>query len=212
LILLVDIGSNPRLVFILIFAVLVYNKSMKEILNVVDNDDKIIGEKTREEIHQEGLLHREIHVYFVTPQKELIFQHRAKDKDTYPNLLDATVGGHVEIGDSYEKTAIKEAWEETGVNINVADLIILNKTKRSSEDKTTGKINNAIRQSYIYIFKGCLNDLKIETGKSLGFEIWPIEKLLAIDDGDSKKFIPYILEFSKTEVIKFINKLNFKNI
>ena len=180
---------------------------MKELLNIVDNDDKIIGEKTREEIYKEGLLHREIHVYFITPQKELIFQHRAKDKYTYPDLLDATVGGHVEIGDSYEKTAIKETREETGLDLDYTDLIFLNKTQRRSEDKVTGKINNAIRQSYIYIFKGNVSDLKIEEGKSLGFEIWPIEKLFTINEVDSKKFIPYILEFSKTEVLKFINNL-----
>ena len=187
---------------------MVYNKDMKKILNIVDNDDKIIGEKTREEIHQEGLLHREIHVYFLTPKKELIFQHRAKDKDTYPDLLDATVGGHVEIGDSYEETATKEAFEETGIMVDASDLIFLNKTKNRSEDKVTGKINNSIKQSYIYIFKGNVSDLKIEEGKSLGFEIWPIEKLLAINEGDSKKFIPYILEFLKTDIAKFINKLN----
>lgn len=177
---------------------------MKEFLNIVDENDEIIGEESREKIHQDGLLHREIHVYFITPNKEIIFQHRAKDKDTYPNLLDATVGGHVEIGNSYEKTAIKEAKEETGIKINLSDLIFLNKTKRRSEDNATGKINYAIRQSYVYIFKGGLKNLKIETGKSLGFEIWSVEKLLAIDENDAKKFIPYILEFSRTEVAKFI--------
>lgn len=181
---------------------------MKEFLNIVNENDEIIGEESREKIHQDGLLHREIHVYFITPNKEIIFQHRAKDKDTYPDLLDATVGGHVEIGDSYEKTAIKETLEETGVSINVSDLIFLNKTKRRSEDRATGKVNHAIRQSYIYIFKGSLNDLKIETGKSLGFETWPIEKLLVIDEIYSKQFIPYILKFSKTEVAKFINESN----
>lgn len=180
---------------------------MKVLLNIVDNDDKIIGEKTREEIHQEGLLHREIHVYFLTPQKELIFQHRAKNKDTFPDLLDATVGGHVEIGDSYEKTAIKEAAEETGIKIDSAKLILLSKNQRRLEDRVTGKINNAIRQSYIYVFEGEVSDLKIEKGKSLGFEIWSIEKLLTINEDDSKKFIPYILEFSRTGVIKYINNL-----
>ena len=182
---------------------------MKELLNIVDNDDKIIGEKTREEIHQKGLLHREVHVYFVTPKKELILQHRAKDKDTYPDLLDAAVGGHVEIGDSYEQTAIKEAMEETGVKISPDNLIFLSKTKRRSEDKVTGKINNVIGQSYIYMFKGELSDLKIEEGKSLGFELWPLEKLLNINEADSKKFIPYILEFSKTELASFMNNLKF---
>lgn len=184
---------------------------MKELLNIVNENDEIIGEESREKIHRDGLLHREVHVYFVTPNKEIIFQHRAKDKDTYPDLLDAAVGGHVEIGDDYEKTAIKEAYEETGINIKAADLIFLSKTKRSSKDAVTGKINNVIGQSYIYIFKGSLDDLKIETGKSLGFEIWPIEKLMAIDENDSKKFIPYIIEFSRAEVVKFIDKLNISN-
>ena len=198
----------PIFAFAFIFAILVYNKSMEELLNIVDNDDKIIGEKTREEIHREGLLHREVHVYFITPNKELIFQHRAKDKDTYPDLLDAAVGGHVEIGDSYEQTAIKETKEETGVEINLDDLIFLSKTKRRSEDKVTGKINNVIGQSYIYKFTGDISDLKVEEGKSLGFEIWLLEKLLNINEVDSKKFIPYILEFSKTELARFINNLN----
>ncbi|HZJ41249.1 MAG TPA: hypothetical protein VFD16_03225, partial [Candidatus Saccharimonadales bacterium] len=74
---------------------------MKSLLNIVDANDNIIGERERAEIHRLGLLHREIHVYFLTPDKKFIFQHRAKDKDSYPDLLDATVGGHVEIGDTY---------------------------------------------------------------------------------------------------------------
>ena len=181
---------------------------MKELLNIVNENDEVIGQESREKIHELGLLHREVHVYFATPNRELIFQHRAKDKDTYPDLLDATVGGHVEIGDSYEKTAIKETAEETGVQLNVADLILIKKTKRCFKDEVTQKINNAIGESYLYIFKGNLEDLKIETGKSLGFEAWPIEKLVNLDDNDSKKFIPYILGFIKTEVVSVINTLN----
>ena len=77
-------------------------------LNIIDEDGKIIGEETRENIHNRGLLHREIHVWFYTAKDEIIFQHREKDKDTYPDLLDATVGGHVEIGSDYENTALQE--------------------------------------------------------------------------------------------------------
>jgi len=181
---------------------------MPNLLNIVNENDEIIGEETRDKIHQEGLLHREIHVYFITPNKEIIFQHRAQDKDIYPDLLDATVGGHVEIGDSYEETAIKETAEETSLNIAATDLVFFNRAKRYSEDQATGKINKVIGQSYIYIFTGKLSDLKIEAGKSLGFEAWPLDKLLAITEADSKKFIPYILEFSRTEVLKLINSLN----
>jgi len=179
---------------------------MKELLNIIDDGDQIIGEKTREKIHKEGLLHREIHVYFVTPNKEIIFQHRAKSKETYPDLLDATVGGHVEIGHSYEQTALKETEEETGLEIKATDLMFLNKTKVRAEDGVTGKINNAIRHSYVYLFRGVINDLKIEEGKALGFEAWPIKKLENLNEDDKKRFIPYILEFAATEITKYIDK------
>ena len=113
---------------------------MAEFLNIVSEDDEIIVPGTRERIHKEGLLHQEVHIYFVTPKKEIIFQHRAKDKDTFPDLLDATVGGHVEIGDSYEQTAIKEAEEETGIKINPLDLVFINKIKRY-EEKYKKRVN-----------------------------------------------------------------------
>lgn len=64
-----------------------------EMLEVVDENDNIIGFETRAKVHEQGLLHREIHIFFITPNGEVIFQHRAKDKDTYPDKLDATVGG-----------------------------------------------------------------------------------------------------------------------
>ena len=179
---------------------------MKSILNIVDVNDEIIGEKTREEIHKHGLLHREVHVYFVTPNHEVILQHRAKNKDTYPDLLDATVGGHVEIGDSYEETAIKETLEETGTKIKASDLIFIDKIKKHSEDDVTKTINNSFRATYLYIYSGDIKDLKIEAGKSQGFEIWSLEKLANLNGDDKAKFISYILEVAITKVICLLNK------
>jgi isopentenyldiphosphate isomerase len=180
---------------------------MKSLLNIVNENDEIIGTEEREEIHRRGLLHREIHVYFLTPDKKFIFQHRAPDKDSYPDLLDATVGGHVEIGDSYLETAIKETLEETGLNLKSEDFIFINKTRRHSEDPATGKINNVFGESYAYIFKGDARDLKVETGKAVGFETWAIDKLMDLNDEEKSRFIPYILEFSKTILIELSNNL-----
>lgn len=99
----------------------------EEKLEVINENDEVIGLESRKVIHQKGLLHREIHILFMTPNREIIFQHRAKDKDTYPDKLDATVGGHVEPGISYEDTAIKECKEETGVDINPSKLKLIKK-------------------------------------------------------------------------------------
>lgn len=181
---------------------------MAEFLNIVSEDDEIIAPENRKKIHEDGLLHQEVHVYFVTPKKEIIFQHRAKDKDTFPDLLDATVGGHVEINQSYEETAIKESEEETGVRIDKKDLIFINKFKKYSKDDITGKINYAFQSEYLYIYRGDPKDLKIEEGKAIGFEVRPIDKLLNLDEEDKNKFIPYILELSTTELVKIINNLD----
>jgi len=183
---------------------------MKSIFNVVNNNDEVIGQETREKIHEHGLLHREIHVYFITPNKEIIFQHRAKDKDTFPDLLDATVGGHVEIGDSYEQTAIKETEKETGIKIKANDLIPVGKIIKSTRDEVTGRTNNTINSTYIYIYGGDIKDLKIESGEALGFEGRPLEKLLQLTDEEKTRFIPYILYFTTTELHDFIKDLKIK--
>lgn len=181
---------------------------MLEILNIVNDDDVVVGERTREEIHRLGLLHRETHVYFITPNREIIFQHRAKDKDTFPDLLDATVGGHVEIGHSYEETAVKESEEETGLKINPRDLMLINKIKKSSLDQATAKVNNVFNVRYLYVYRGDINDLRVEEGKALGFELWPLDQLSGLTEADKKRFIPYILDFSSNELRKFVADKN----
>lgn len=182
----------------------------KELLDIVNEKDEIIGQETREKIHKDGLLHREIHIWFVTPDGQMIFQHRAKDKDTYPDMLDATVGGHVDLGMNYEDTALKEMKEETGLKVGADDLHFLKKMKRRSVDAATGKINNTIRVQYAYIFRGNITDLKIEEGKAVGFEAWPIDKLSLLTEDEKKRFIPLIYspDFLKlfAQIKSLINK------
>lgn len=177
---------------------------MISLLNVVSDNDEIIGTASREEIHRQGLRHREIHVIFITPTNDIIFQHRARDKDTYPDLLDATVGGHVEIGQTYEETVIKETEEETGLQLKIDDLIFMGKVKRESKDELTGKINSVFNCRYLYVYSGEISDLKIGAGAGIGFEAWPLDKILNISDSDRNKFIPYVLSLCQNELVEFI--------
>jgi isopentenyldiphosphate isomerase len=181
-----------------------------EMLEVVDENDNVVGLETRGKIHKEGLLHREIHIWFFTPRAEIIFQHRAKDKDTYPDKLDATVGGHVEPSMTYEETAIKECKEETGVDIDVNKLILLKKMRRKSFDQVTGLINNSMRPQYAYLYEGSIDDLQIEKGKSEGFEAWKIEKLYSLEGKDKDKFVSVIYDKEMIELFKKAQELLFK--
>ena len=176
-------------------------------LNVVNEEDEVIGEETREKVHQDGLLHREIHIFFITPQKEIILQHRAKDKDTYPDLLDATVGGHVEIGDDYISTAVKEAKEETGFDIDKEKLVLLKKMRKETFDNVTGLTNNTIRSQYGYLYEGNIDDLEVEEGKAIGFEAWNIDKLKNLTDQEKERLIPVLLEEEYMNLFEDLKKL-----
>ena len=181
-----------------------------EMLEIVNENDEVIGQETRTKIHQEGLLHREIHVYFITPHGEIIFQHRAKDKDTYPDKLDATVGGHVEPGMDYEKTAIKECEEETGIKIDSKKLILLAKLRKQSFDEITNTKNNTFRAQYAYLYNEPINNLKVEAGKGLGFEAWKINNLPNLTNEEKNKFISVFLEEDMLELYSKMKGLLIK--
>lgn len=181
------------------------------ILNIVDKKGNIIGEDTRDNIHKKGLLHKEVHVLFFTLRGEIIFQLRAKDKDTFPNLLDATVGGHVELGDDYLSTALKEMFEETGIKADKKDLRLITTIYSRAEDSITEKINNVIRAIYAYGYKGEVGELKVEKNKAQGFEAWSIDGLIkGLPDYERKRFIYSMLDKQSIEIYKKIRKLLLK--
>ena len=177
------------------------------ILNVLDEQGNVTGEATRHDVHQKGLLHGEVHLWFYTPDGQLIFQHRAKSKDAWPDLLDATVGGHVEIGDTNERTACKEAEEETGVHMSPDELVFLRTTITTYHDDVTGMVNHARRTAYAYRYAGKLEDLKIEEGKAVGFEAWAFDALKKLSQEEAARFAPSVLDETGMAVIKQIKSL-----
>ncbi len=164
-----------------------------ELLEVVDDNDNVIRIETKEKIHEDELLHRDVHIWFITPNGEMVFQHRSKNKNLLPDKLDSTVAGHVELNDSYEKTAIKECKEETGIDIDVNKLVFLIKKKKSAVNHVNGKSHNTIGVLYVYLYEGKISDLKVEKDDGEGFELWKIDELPHLSLEDKSKFIPEIL-------------------
>jgi isopentenyldiphosphate isomerase len=164
------------------------------LLNVIDENGNVVGQDTRENIHKNGLLHQEVHVWFYTPNKEIIFQRRGMNQDTYPGLLDATAGGHVEIGDTIWQSALKEIKEETGLMLINEDLKFIKSFHKNSFDSLTGNTNNRIYNIFTYLYKNKIDDLQVEVGKADGFEVWPIAKILSISEEDKKQFIRSIFD------------------
>ncbi|RYG59850.1 MAG: NUDIX domain-containing protein [Alphaproteobacteria bacterium] len=173
-------------------------------LSVVDNDDVVIGRQLRSIIHREGLRHREVHVWFVTKKNELIFQRRGPHKDTYPECLDATAGGHVEEGQDYMKAAVAEVSEETGMNVPRHMLTPLGKVDVLQEDAPRHVVNRVYRMVYLYRYAGEVADLKVEQGDGGGFELIALTDVLAKRGALINQLVPGLLEPAYAPVWKSI--------
>ena len=86
-----------------------------ELLDVVDNDDIVIGREMRSVVHRRGLQHRGIHVFLFTPEGRLLIQRRSKDRGTSPSLLDCSVSEHVQTGEDYLTGGLRGMREELGL-------------------------------------------------------------------------------------------------
>lgn len=93
-----------------------------EYLDVVDDQDHVITQRIRSEIHAEGLCHRAVHILVFNEHGDLFLQKRSMKKDLNRGLWDTSAAGHVDAGESYAESAPRELLEELGV---AAELIPL---------------------------------------------------------------------------------------
>lgn len=89
----------------------------EEILSVVNGNDEVIGQRSRQDIHRLGLLHRAVHIFIFNAQNQLFLQLRSMSKDTNPGLWDSSVAGHVDYGEDYDACALRETVEELGIRL-----------------------------------------------------------------------------------------------
>lgn len=91
-----------------------------EILDLVNQNDEVIGSETRKEIYAKGMRnYRVVHAFIVNDEGKFWIPRRVSTKKLYPNGLDYSIAGHVESGETYDEALIKEATEEVGLDLTV---------------------------------------------------------------------------------------------
>lgn len=91
---------------------------MEELIDVLDQNGIKTGKVlTRSEIHKQGLWHRIIVVAIIDNQGQLLMQQRSDNKDTNSGKWDISTAGHVSAGQTSEEAAIREIFEEVGMEI-----------------------------------------------------------------------------------------------
>jgi len=90
-----------------------------EFLDVINDEDIVIGRASKEEIYEKSLQHRIVHVLIFNERGEMALQLRSKNVSFCPSYWSTTVGGHVQAGESYEEAALREFQEELGITTKI---------------------------------------------------------------------------------------------
>ncbi len=89
----------------------------KEIFDVVNERDEVVGQRTRREVHRLGLMHRAVHVLVFNAAGQVFLQKRSMTKDRQPGLWDSSASGHLAAGEDYDACAVRELREEIGLQV-----------------------------------------------------------------------------------------------
>ena len=135
---------------------------MKELLDIWDESGKPTGQVYEKSIaHQKGLFHPTVHVWFYTSAPSLLLQKRGSNKETFPNLWDVSVAGHVSSGESILDGALREIKEEIGIKLKSDDLILID-VRKNINQFSNGITDCEFQHVFLSELKIGLEDLVIQ--------------------------------------------------
>jgi isopentenyldiphosphate isomerase len=95
----------------------------EELVDIVDDADKVIATVTRSEMRAKRLQHRSVGIAVISSDGRLLIHRRSESKDIWPGWWDIAAGGVVASGESYEDAARRELAEELGIEVAEMDFL-----------------------------------------------------------------------------------------
>ena len=143
-----------------LFGILLQVKS--SYFDLIDENDNLIGKTASfDEVHNQGLWHRGVHVLIYTPDGQIVMQKRSLSMKYHPDEIEVSVGGGVDRGETPLEAAIREVHEELNIRIKKKDIKLIGKSKFNHRTKT--QINRVFQYSYSVCVPKDQIDLNINT-------------------------------------------------
>jgi len=119
-----------------------------ELVDIYDEHGVLTGKTTTKvNVKSKLLYHKAIHVWIINDKNQILIQKRNETKKIFPGLWDISVAGHVTSGELSIDTAVKELYEELGIEVKREDLLYLYSIKRDFETFGT---SNMFFDTFLY--------------------------------------------------------------
>jgi isopentenyldiphosphate isomerase len=174
---------------------------MPEMLDIYDEDLVHIGVKEREAVHQDGDWHRTFHCWIIFRGQDghdfVVMQKRAPGKQFFPNMLDITVAGHYEAGETIQD-GIREIREELGIEVDFAKLIPVG--IRLSVAKQNGLVDYEYNEVFFLIDDRPLESYELQEDEVSGLVCFDIDEGLALLFGECDSIVVQAVGLGSDEV------------
>jgi len=159
------------------------------LIDIVDKDNKVIGQATKEEKFTKELISRNVVAFIKNSKGELIIVKRSPHKRSWPNRLDLATCGNVNVGETYEQAIKREIMEEIQIPVKVK-LIDITYTETTENGKRL--------RYFTGVFAGKTNLKPILCDEHLFLRYIAPDKLNKMMDKDPDLFSPsFIKEFKE---------------
>jgi isopentenyl-diphosphate delta-isomerase type 1 len=172
-----------------------------EYVDIYDENMKHIGTMEKVEAHAKFQWHKAVSIW-VTDGENVLLQLRAKQKRLYPNLWEASVSGHLIVGETPIQAAMREYREEIGIDWDYGN--IKENCVFTLDKMADGGIGHEFQYMYFLKKKIDISKLKLQESEVADVKWVPFnefQKLFA-----SKDFVPHRKDFQEM-VIKGLSKL-----
>jgi len=115
--------------------------SADELVDEVDEHDRVVRVVTRREMRAGRLRHRTAFVVVESSAGDVLVHRRAEHKDIWPGRWDFAAGGVLAAGEGYDRAAVRELAEELGIT----DVALQRLGRGSYEDDEVAEIATVYR-------------------------------------------------------------------
>lgn len=91
----------------------------EELVDIVNENNEVIGKAKRGEAHKKGLIHRALSVLALNAANQILLQQRSPGRSIHPLSWDLSTSEHVLAGETYEEAGERSAREELGIEVKV---------------------------------------------------------------------------------------------
>ncbi|SES83490.1 NUDIX hydrolase [[Clostridium] polysaccharolyticum] len=145
-----------------------------EYFELLNADGTKMGKvKERNLVHQDGDWHGGSHIWVVRKKDEpkeaeskyeVLLQKRKKDKDSFPGCYDVSCAGHMDKGETFLSTALRELLEELNLSVTQDQITFLFSQRVEGEYVFHGRpfVNREVNYVYLLNLEVALDNVKYQ--------------------------------------------------